>query len=92
MELGVFSTPCHALLICGTWVEVCVGLLASLNAANTESGLKAGNACYRSVLNVLSSVYENLSSSLLSKNMKIEINRSGILPVVFYGCETWSLT
>ena len=33
-----------------------------------------------------------LSSSLLSKNLKIKIYRSIILPVVLYGCETWSLT
>ena len=33
-----------------------------------------------------------LSSSLLSKNLKIKINRTIILPVVLYGCETWSLT
>ena len=33
-----------------------------------------------------------LSSSLLSKNLKIEIYRNIILPVVLYGCETWSLT
>ena len=33
-----------------------------------------------------------LSSSLLSKNLKIEIYRTIILPVVLYGCETWSLT
>jgi hypothetical protein len=33
-----------------------------------------------------------LSSRLLSKNTKIKIYRSIILPVVFYGCETWSLT
>ena len=33
-----------------------------------------------------------LSSSLLSKNLKIEICRTIILPVVLYGCETWSLT
>jgi len=26
------------------------------------------------------------------KNLKIEINRTIILPVVLYGCETWSLT
>jgi hypothetical protein len=29
---------------------------------------------------------------LLSKNTKIKICRSIILPVVLYGCETWSLT
>jgi hypothetical protein len=33
-----------------------------------------------------------LPSSLLSKNVKIKIYRSIILPVVLYGCETWSLT
>ena len=33
-----------------------------------------------------------LSSSLLSKNLKIKIYRTIILPVVLCGCETWSLT
>ena len=33
-----------------------------------------------------------LSSRLLSKNSKIKIYRTIILPVVLYGCETWSLT
>ena len=32
------------------------------------------------------------SSSWLSKNLKIKIYRTIILPVVLYGCETWSLT
>ena len=35
---------------------------------------------------------ESLSSSLLSKNLKIKIYRTIILPFVLYGCETWSLT
>ena len=43
------------------------------------------NACYHSVQNLL-------SSRLLSKNLKIKIYRTIILPVVLYGCETWSLT
>jgi len=29
---------------------------------------------------------------LLSKNLNINIHRTIILPVVLYGCETWSLT
>ena len=29
---------------------------------------------------------------MLSKNLKIRIFRTIILPVVLYGCETWSLT
>ena len=33
-----------------------------------------------------------LSSRLLSKNLKIKIYRTVILPVVLYGFETWSLT
>jgi hypothetical protein len=33
-----------------------------------------------------------LSSRLISKNIKIKIYKTVILPVVLYGCETWSLT
>jgi len=47
--------------------------------------LKSGNACYHSVQNLL-------SSSLLSKNLKIKIYITIILPVILYGCETGSLT
>ena len=50
-----------------------------------KSRLKLGNACYYSVQNLL-------SSSLLSKTLKIKIYRTVILPVVLYGCETWSKT
>ena len=32
-----------------------------------------------------------LSCSLLFKSLKIKIYRTVILPVVLYGCETWSL-
>ena len=32
-----------------------------------------------------------LSSNLPSKNVKIKIYRTIILPVVLYGCESWSL-
>jgi len=50
-----------------------------------KSRLKVGNACYNSVQNLL-------SSSLLSKKLKVKIYRTIILPVCLYGCETWSLT
>jgi len=33
-----------------------------------------------------------LSFSLLTKNLKIKIYRTIILPFVLYGCEIWSLT
>ena len=49
-----------------------------------KCGLKAGNSCYYSVQTLL-------SSRLLSKNLKIKIYRTIILPVVLYGCETWFL-
>jgi hypothetical protein len=38
------------------------------------------------------SVQNLLSSRLLSKNIKVRICKNIILPVVLYGCETWSLT
>jgi hypothetical protein len=47
--------------------------------------LNSGNACYHSVQNIL-------SSRLLSKNIKITIYKTIILPTFLYGCETWSLT
>jgi len=49
-----------------------------------KSRLKSRNACYHSVQNLL-------PSNLLSKNLKIKKYRIIILPVVLYGCETWSL-
>ena len=50
-----------------------------------KSRLKLGNACCYSVQNLL-------PSRLLSKNIKIKVYRTIILPFVLYGCETWSLT
>jgi hypothetical protein len=38
--------------------------------------LNSGNACF----------------CLLSKNLKVRIYKTIILPVILYGCETWSLT
>jgi hypothetical protein len=49
-----------------------------------ERRLNSGNACYHSVQNLW-------SSRLLSKNVKVRIYKTIILPVVLYGCETWSL-
>jgi hypothetical protein len=47
--------------------------------------LNSRDACHHSVKKVL-------SSSLLSKNIKIKIYRTIILSVILYGCEIWSLT
>ena len=62
-------------------------ILTNCNSIQEEirSRLKSGNACYHSVQNLL-------SSSLLSKYLKIKIYRTIILPVVLNGCETWLLT
>ena len=38
-------------------------------------------------------IHQNLLPfSLLSKTIKIKIYRTIILPVILYGCETWSFT
>jgi hypothetical protein len=49
-----------------------------------KSRLNSGNACYHSVQSFL-------SSHLLSKNIKVKIYKTIILPVILYGRETWSL-
>jgi hypothetical protein len=49
-----------------------------------KSRLNSGNACYHSVQSLL-------SSGLLSRNVKVKICKTIFLPVVLYGCETWSL-
>jgi hypothetical protein len=46
--------------------------------------LDSGRVCYHSVQNLL-------SSRLLSKNIKITLYKTIILPMVLFGCETWSL-
>jgi hypothetical protein len=65
----------------------CKGPDANQNLIHEEikRRLNSGNACYHSVQKLL-------SSRLLSKNIKIRIYKTIILPVVLYGCETWSLT
>ena len=61
--------------------------LTNQNSVQEEikSRLKLGNACYYPARNLL-------SSSLLFKKLKLKICRTIILPVVLYGCETWSQT
>jgi hypothetical protein len=46
--------------------------------------LNSGKACHHSVPKLI-------SSRLLSKNVKMRICKTIILPVVLYGCETWSV-
>jgi hypothetical protein len=51
----------------------------------SKSTVNSGNACYHSVQSLL-------PSCLLSRNVKVKIYKTIILPVVLCGCETWSLT
>ena len=44
-----------------------------------------GNACYYSIDKIL-------SSRLISKKLKVKTYKTIILPIVLYGCETWSFT
>jgi hypothetical protein len=50
-----------------------------------KSRLNSANACYHSVQNLL-------STRLISTKLKIKIYKTVILPVVRYGCDSWSLT
>jgi hypothetical protein len=50
-----------------------------------KSRFKSRNTCHYSVRNLL-------SFSLISKNVIIKTYRNINLPIVLYGCETWSLT
>jgi hypothetical protein len=50
-----------------------------------KSRLNSGKTCYHSVQSLL-------SSRLLARNLKVKIHKTIILPVVLYGCETWTLT
>jgi hypothetical protein len=61
--------------------------ISNKNLINEEinKSLNSGNVCYHLVQNLL-------SSRLLSKNIKIIICKTIIVPVVLYGCETCSLT
>jgi hypothetical protein len=61
--------------------------LADQNHMHDEmkSRLNSGNTCYHSVQSLL-------SSRLLSRSLKVKIYKSIILPVILYGCETWSVT
>jgi hypothetical protein len=69
------------------WFRYLGTTLTDQNSIHEEikGRLKSGNAFYHSVQNLL-------SFNLLNKNIKIKIYRTIILPVVLYGCETWSLT
>ena len=50
-----------------------------------KSRLASGNACFYSVQKLL-------TSRLISRKLKLKIYRTVILPVILYGCESWSTT
>jgi hypothetical protein len=57
----------------------------TLMQEETKRRLKSSNPCCHTVQNIL-------SSRLLSQHIKIRIYKTIVLPIVLYGCETWSLT
>jgi hypothetical protein len=59
--------------------------LTDQNCIREEIKKNSGNACYHSVQSLL-------SSRLLSRNVKVKIYITIILPLVLYGCKTWTLT
>ncbi|KAJ4438349.1 hypothetical protein ANN_14291 [Periplaneta americana] len=69
------------------WIICRDNELSNINDTREEikRRINMGNACYYSVEKLL-------SSSLLSKNLKVRIYKTVILPVLLYGCETWTLT
>jgi hypothetical protein len=62
-------------------------ILTDQNCMHEEikSRLNSGNACYHLVQGLV-------SSRQPSWNAKVKIHRTTILPVVFYGCETWCVS
>jgi hypothetical protein len=50
-----------------------------------KSRLNSGNVCSHWVQSLL-------SSHLFSRNLKVKIYKTIIIPVILYGCETWALT
>jgi hypothetical protein len=86
------SGQMHSIKIANRSFE-CVAKLKYLGTTLTDqncmqeeikSRLHSGNAFYHSVQSLL-------SSCLLSRNVQVKIYKTIILPVVLYGCETWSL-
>ena len=59
--------------------------VTNTNAIHEEikRGMNMGKACCNSLEKIL-------SSHLLSKKLKVNTYKTIILPVVLYGCETWS--
>ena len=69
-------------VICNAWKTYLSFYDSSVHKVNR---LKSGNIFHHSVQNLE-------SSSVLSKNTKTEIKRTIMLPLIWYRCETWSLT
>ena len=79
-EAHLGSEQCRLFDLQACWLQK-FNQLTNQNSIQEEikCRLKAGNSCYYSVQTLL-------SSRLLSKNLKIKIYKTIILPVVLYGC------
>jgi hypothetical protein len=64
--------------------QVCYENNSNKRTFDSKRRMNSDIACYHSVQSLF-------SSRLLLKSVKIKIYKTIILPVVLYGCETWSL-
>lgn len=71
-------------LSCVLFIYFFYNLSCSEIRIELKHNLRLESACYFTVKKLL-------SSKVLSRNLKIRIYRTIILPVLLYGCETWSL-
>ena len=89
LKTTMMTSHCNAVSLLVLLLEPFKYLGTTLKNQNSiyeeiKSRLNSENACYH-LVQIL------LSTSLPSKNVKIEIYRTIILPVILYGCGTWSL-
>ena len=64
----------------------------TVHAQNFLLGDDCPNDIFKPILPVWALLFIPLISRLLSQNLNIKRYRTIILPVVSYGCKTWSLT
>jgi hypothetical protein len=84
-ENGSRFPKCNLLIIFILfYYAIIIGTNQNLIQEEVKRRLNSGNVCYHMVQNLL-------SSWLLLKNVKVRIYKTIILPMVLYGCETWSL-
>jgi hypothetical protein len=83
LEVNAFFTCCYQTTGQSEALAVTFTDLKCIHQ-ETRNCLNSGNASYRADQNLL-------PSCLLAKNVKTKQYKSMIVPIILYGCETWSL-